>query len=106
LMVSWALLVFVSTLRICPFRWSRLFWTYVIPVIPFVVLFDGVVSCLRTYRTEELRDLIDGLTGSEYKWSVGEQLGRDGKIPITYAIGHPRLGVETTDIVSGITCAE
>ena len=28
-----------------PFRWSRLFWTYVIPAIPCVLCFDGLVSC-------------------------------------------------------------
>lgn len=106
LMLPWALLVFFSTLRIRPLGWPRLFWTYVIPVIPFVVLFDGVVSCLRTYRTEELRDIIGGLTGSEYEWNVGEYLWRGGKIPITYVIGHPRHGVETAAMVSGIISAE
>jgi hypothetical protein len=100
LMVPWALLVFVSTLRIRPFRWSRLFWTYFIPVIPFVVLFDGVVSCLRTYRPEELREIIGGLIGSEYEWSVGEHLGPGGIIPISYVIGHPRKTAETGDLLS------
>ena len=100
LMFPWALLVFVSTLRIRPFRWSRLFWTYVIPVIPFVVLFDGVVSCLRTYRPEELSEIIGRLIGSEYEWSVGEQLGPGGIIPISYVIGHPRQLAETGDLLS------
>ena len=27
-----------------PFRWSRLLFTYVIPLIPLLVLFDGTVS--------------------------------------------------------------
>jgi len=93
LMFPWALLVFVSTLWMRPFRWSRLFWTYVVPVIPFVVLFDGVVSCLRTYRPQELREIIGTLTGSEYQWEVGEHLGARGKIPITYLIGHPQEGL-------------
>jgi hypothetical protein len=26
-----------------PFRWSRLLWTYLIPVIPFVLFFDGLI---------------------------------------------------------------
>ena len=100
LMFPWALLVFVSTLRIRPFRWSRLIWTYFIPVIPFVVLVDGVVSCLRTYRPEELSEIIGRLTGSEYEWSVGEQLGPGGIIPISYVIGHPRKLAETPDLLS------
>jgi len=100
LMFPWALQVFVSALRIRPFRWSRLLWTYFIPVIPFVVLFDGVVSCLRTYRPEELREIIGGLIGSEYEWSVGEHLGPAGIIPISYVIGHPRKTAETGDLLS------
>src|ERR1700693_6220026 len=50
LMFPWALMLFVCTPFIRPFRWSRLFWTYLVPIIPLVLLFDGVVSCLRTYR--------------------------------------------------------
>jgi hypothetical protein len=106
LMFPWALLVFVTTLRTRPFHWSRLFWTYVVPVIPFVVLFDGVVSCLRTYRPQELREIIGKLTGSEYEWSVGEILGLHGKIPITYVIGRPRKRVEAGELVSEISSAK
>jgi len=43
-------------------QWGQLFWTYVVPVIPFVVVFDGLVSCLRTRREGEVRELI-GRTG-------------------------------------------
>ena len=92
LMFPWALLVFVTTLWMRPFRWSRLFWTYLIPIIPFVVLFDGLVSCLRTYRPRELREIIGKLTGREYRWNVGEHLSGSGRIPITYLIGCPREG--------------
>jgi hypothetical protein len=34
---------FLTAPFIRPFRFSRLFWTYVITVIPFVLFFDGVV---------------------------------------------------------------
>ena len=88
LMFPWALLVFVTTPWIRPFRWSRLFWTYVVPIVPFVVLFDGVVSCLRTYRPQELREIIGKLTGSEYQWEVGEYLGVLNSTSITYLIGY------------------
>lgn len=92
LMIPWALLVFLTTPWIRPFRWSRIFWTYVVPIVPFVVWFDGVVSCLRTYRPRELREIIGKLTGNEYVWRVGEQFGHGEKIPITYMIGSPRTG--------------
>ncbi len=37
--------------RIRPFRWGRIFWTYCLPVIPFTVWLDGLLSCLRSYST-------------------------------------------------------
>ena len=51
------IVVLLLTPAIRPFRWSRLFWTYVIPAVPALVLFDGIVSCLRIYSPEELRAL-------------------------------------------------
>ena len=81
------LLMFLHTPRIRPFRWSRLLWTYLIPVIPLVLLFDGVVSCLRTYRPQELREMVEKLISCQYQWEIGELAG--GKMPVTYLIGYP-----------------
>jgi hypothetical protein len=54
------------------------------------LLFDGVVSCLRPYRPQELRDIIEKLAATEYQWEIGEQSGGPGKIPITYLVGYLR----------------
>jgi hypothetical protein len=67
-----------------------LLWTYLVPIIPLVLLFDGVVSCLRTYRPQELRELIEKLTAAEYQWESGEYSRAIGEAPITYLIGYPR----------------
>ena len=80
------IVVLLVTPAIRPFRWSRLFWTYLVPVIPLAVLFDGVVSCLRTYTPDELRDLSAGIDG--YRWDAGEARSK-GPIPVTYLIGMP-----------------
>jgi hypothetical protein len=72
-----------------PFRWSRLLWTYLIPVVPFVLWFDGVISCLRAYTPEELRELTHGLGRDEYHWEAGEESNRRLPVPITYLIGYP-----------------
>jgi hypothetical protein len=82
-------LLFLHTPRIRPFRWSRLLWTYLIPIIPLVLLFDGVVSCLRTYRPQELREIVDKLSCSQYRWEIGELAGR--RAPVTYLIGCPKV---------------
>ena len=87
LMFAWVLLLFVQTPWIRPFRWSRLLWTYLVPIIPLVLLFDGVVSCLRTYRPQELREIVAKLTASGYQWDIGELAGGTAKTPITYLIG-------------------
>jgi hypothetical protein len=73
-----------------PFRWSRILWTYLLPVIPFVVWFDGVVSCLRAYTPSELNALTTGLSATGYRWESGETAR--GRIPvkITYLIGLPQ----------------
>jgi hypothetical protein len=93
LMFPWALMPFVFTPLIRPFRWSRLLCTYVVPIIPLVLLFDGVVSCLRTYRPEELREMIKKLAGIEYQWEAGEHSRASGGAPITYLIGYPQARV-------------
>jgi|SRR5580658_7247574 hypothetical protein len=85
---AFVFMLFVCTPWIRPFRWSRLFWTYLVPIIPWVLLFDGVVSCLRTYRPWELRELVERLTANQYQWEIGEH--GSGKAPITYLIGYPR----------------
>jgi hypothetical protein len=71
-----------------PFRWSRLFWTYLVPALPLVLLFDVVVSCLRVYSAPELRDLIAGL--GRYHWEIGT-VRKIKCLPIsnTYLIGVP-----------------
>ena len=90
LMFAWVLMLFVCTPWIRPFRWSRLLWTYLLPIIPLVLLFDGVVSCLRTYRPQELRGIVEKLNAAEYQWESGEHSSAIGEVPITYLIGYPQ----------------
>jgi hypothetical protein len=75
-----------------PFRWSRLLWTYLIPFVPLVMLFDGIVSCLRAYSHAELRELTEGICAPNYEWEVGEALTGPLRLPVTYLIGCPASG--------------
>ncbi len=81
-------LVWFLTPRIRPFRWSRLLFTYAIPVVPLVLWFDGIVSCLRAYSREELTEMIDSIPDSAYQWELGEE--RTGLLPVTYLVGYPK----------------
>jgi hypothetical protein len=71
-----------------PWRWSRLLWSYLPPVLPLLGTFDGIVSCLRAYSPTELRELVRGL--DSYEWDIGEIRGGWSPLRGTYLIGVPR----------------
>ncbi|MFN0111769.1 MAG: hypothetical protein ACKVZH_23165, partial [Blastocatellia bacterium] len=85
------LLVWLFTPFIRPFRWSRLLWTYLLPVVPLLVIFDGVVSVLRSYTVAELKAFTEELSGNGYEWEVGETPAQGLRAPVTYLIGYPAL---------------
>lgn len=85
------LIAWLATPLIRPFRWSRLFWTYVIPAIPAIICVDGVVSCLRTYSPAELRAFVAALDGqATYVWDIGRVPSPLSPLGVTYLIGYPR----------------
>jgi hypothetical protein len=79
------LLVFVLTPLIRPFSVARLLLTYVLPILPLLIAWDGVVSCLRTYRPDELMAMTTGL--DRFRWTAGET--KSGASIVTYLIGEP-----------------
>ena len=83
-----AFLVLLATPFIRPFRWSHLFWTYVIPIVPLFVAWDGCVSCLRTYSVQELQALVAGLGPNDYIWQIGRKRGVLSP-GVTCLIGYP-----------------
>lgn len=90
LLVTIPLMVLVVTPFIRPFRWSRLLWTYVVPAVPAVVLFDGTISCLRAYTADELLQFTEGLYDAGYEWQAGQVRVRRSPLPLTYLIGFPK----------------
>lgn len=68
-----------------PWRWGRIFWSCVLPVVPLVLWTDGVLSCLRSYSLDDLRELTRGLEADDYVWQIGDQTG--GPVPVRYLIG-------------------
>ena len=86
-------LALLTTPAIRPFRWSRVIWTYVIPVVPFMLWFDGIMSCLRAYSKDELFQISDQTRAEDYHWQA--ETKREGLIRITYLIGYPRRADRT-----------
>jgi hypothetical protein len=92
------LVVLCLTPRIVPIRWPRLLWTYLLPVIPFVVCFDGWMSCLRSYSQQELGEIVRDLPEGDYEWEIGEECG--GFLPVTYLIGYPTCASRSSTSVN------
>jgi hypothetical protein len=74
-----------------PLSWRHLLWTYLIPVVPLLVAWDGFISCLRTYSPEELRKLTLDLGNIDYTWEVG-RVRSFGACRVTYLLGLPARG--------------
>ena len=83
------LFVLVLTPFIKPFRWSRLFWTYLIPVLPPAILWDGVVSYLRAYTEDELLAMAKAVDAEGYRWTAGRSQAEKVPGAMTYLIGLP-----------------
>jgi len=83
------LFVWLCTPFMRPFRWRRLFWTYLVPIVPAVALWDGFVSNLRTYSVRELEDLVEQVADDRYEWRIGKRRSL-GLSHVTYAIGTRR----------------
>ena len=77
--------VWVATPFMRPFTWHRFFWTYIIPLVPFTCLWDGIVSQLRAYTVDELRGLAEG--SAPMRWEAGQIPIARGGGRLTYLIG-------------------
>jgi hypothetical protein len=80
-------LAFVNAVRARPARAKRIFWSCVVPVVPAILWIDGVLSCLRSYSLEDMRELTEGLWAADYGWEIG--LERGGPVAIQFLIGAP-----------------
>lgn len=73
-----------------PRRLSRFVFTYLLPVVPLCTLWDGLVSCLRAYEPDELRELVASLPENDYDWDIGRLRVARTPASVTYLIGRPR----------------
>lgn len=79
--------VWLFTPFIRPFKFSRIFFTYLIPIIPLLVCWDGIVSVLRTYSIEEMEMLIKNVdSNNSYIWKLGKV--KSGPSKVTYLLGY------------------
>jgi hypothetical protein len=70
-----------------PFRWTHLLFTYLIPLLPLILFWDGVVSMLRIYSPEQMLALSQGLQAPDYDWEAGRIRARGIPGGLPYLIG-------------------
>jgi len=102
--VKLMIFLFMSCLCITPRlprkSFARFFWTYIVPIGPAVMLWDGFASSMRTYSLSELRALTENLDEQNYHVEIGEMentiLNYPGlkflegeRYTITYLIAYP-----------------
>lgn len=81
--------VLFTTPFIRPFSIGRVLFTYLIPIVPIFVMWDGIVSSLRTYSIEEMNDLVSKLKKSEsFEWEIDKV--KSGPSTILYLLGTPK----------------
>ena len=85
------LALFIVTPFIGHFSLSRLFFTYIIPLIPLCTMWDGSVSILRLYTTKEMEKIIYKAGIGNYYWEVGSKKTCFG-LKMNYMIGIPNAG--------------
>ncbi|WP_338865079.1 hypothetical protein [Myxococcus stipitatus] len=85
-LVPWLVLLFTPWVR--PVTPLRLLLTYVIPVAPLLIFWDGLVSSLRVHHSSELLAMTETLTAPDYTWEVGE-VALPGKATLSYVLGMP-----------------
>ena len=72
-----------------PFRFARLIFTYLIPILPVVTLLDGFFALFKLYAPADLDELTADILVENYNWESGKMdNGRGGKI--IYLIGSPQ----------------
>jgi hypothetical protein len=68
-----------------PFRWQAVLFVYLVPVVPLMILWDGLVSWLRVHSLGELRAMAAGVGVAGYGWEAGRW--RAGPVRVTYLMG-------------------
>lgn len=82
-----ALLAPLVTLMVRPLRFSQLLLTYLVPILPLCIGWDGAVSNARTYGQGDLDELLAEIPSEGYRWEHGT-LG-SGPAKRLYLLGLP-----------------
>jgi hypothetical protein len=80
---------FLMTPFIKPRTLDRFFWTYILPIVPLTTSWDGIVSLLRVYSPQELKELTARIPCKDYAWEIGLASTGTPIFAYTYLVGYP-----------------
>ncbi len=73
------ILILFVTPFITPFTWKRFFFTYIIPIVPFLICWDATISCLRTYEPRDLKQMVSELENQKsFFWEIQKIRNNNG----------------------------
>ena len=72
-----------------PHTLSRFFWTYLVPIVPLATCWDGVISLLRVYSLQDLKELTALFQSKDYVWETGQASTGTPIFEFTYLLGYP-----------------
>lgn len=78
-----------ATPFITPRTPARFLWTYLLPIVPITTSLDGVVSLLRVYGLDQLRELTSAIDCHDYTWEMGVAETGTPIFAFTYLLGYP-----------------
>lgn len=81
------LLVLCVTPWVRPFTFRQFFFTYVLPILPICIAWDGAASNARTYTKQDLEELLKDLTAPDYAWEIGTVRQKHNPGPMLYLLG-------------------
>lgn len=81
--------ILLSTPFLKPFRFSRLVFTYVFPLVIIGAVWDGIVSIFNLYRPSSLLSVALEADSGKYHWEAGKVRNRFG-LGVSFLIGLPK----------------
>jgi hypothetical protein len=74
-----------------PFTLKRIIFTYLVPLLPFLCMWDGAGSNLRAYTPEEMADLIFRADrDNRFAWESGKLKSNVPGVMVTFLTGRPK----------------
>jgi hypothetical protein len=70
-----------------PFKIGRIIFTYLIPILPFFIAWDGIASAFRTYKPEEIEAMTKSLKNADsFTWEIGWHESKPSKVLVVLGV--------------------